>query len=160
MRRHPIATGMGAFGTLLAATLITVVSASSIVDRAGREGIFHHGAASTGPTRERAVSGPRGQRWTLNITSQWTTIATNPDLGNLTGDKQQPVDFAVWRAQDGSWQLWSCIRGTKVGGDTRLFYRWQSPAGGGKPRPFMRQPVRVVGVRWYCWIPCACSFIS
>ncbi|MBI1390646.1 MAG: hypothetical protein GC154_19625 [bacterium] len=52
-------------------------------------------------------------------------VAGNPDLGPLTGEKQQPVDFGVWQASDGSWQLWSCIRSTKETGNTRLFYRWQ-----------------------------------
>lgn len=59
------------------------------------------------------------------IDGPWWTIAGDPDLGELTGEKQQPVDFAVWQAADGSWQLWSCIRGTKCGGNTRLFYRWE-----------------------------------
>jgi hypothetical protein len=35
------------------------------------------------------------------------------------------VDFAIWQAADGTWQLWSCIRQTKCGGKTRLFYRWE-----------------------------------
>lgn len=52
-------------------------------------------------------------------------IAGDPDLGELTDPKQQPVDFAVWQAADGTWQLWSCIRNTKCGGNTRLFYRWE-----------------------------------
>ena len=52
-------------------------------------------------------------------------IASNPDLGVLTGPKQEPVDFAVWQAGDGTWQLWSCIRGTNCGGQTRLFFRWE-----------------------------------
>ena len=55
----------------------------------------------------------------------WWEIAGNPDLGSLTGEKQAPVDFAVWQAADGTWQLWSCIRGTKEEGVTRLFYRWE-----------------------------------
>ena len=96
------------------------------------------GKMQTLPTSSPMAAGtPRvqPQHWTLNITSAWTTIATNPNLGNLTGDKQQPVDFAVWRAADGRWQLWSCIRGTKVGGETRLLYRWQSPEGGGLTSP-------------------------
>ncbi|MGD0730093.1 MAG: hypothetical protein ABR956_02435 [Terracidiphilus sp.] len=53
-------------------------------------------------------------------------IAGNPDLGAYTSPKQQPVDFAIWQAADGTWQLWSCIRFTKVPGHTRLFYRWQA----------------------------------
>jgi len=46
-------------------------------------------------------------------------------LGQFTGDTQQPVDFAIWQAADGTWQLWSCIRGTHCGGQTRLFHRWE-----------------------------------
>ena len=59
------------------------------------------------------------------IAGNWWTVAGSPDLGKLTSNKQQPVDFAVWQASDGTWQLWSCIRGTKVGGNTRLLYRWE-----------------------------------
>jgi hypothetical protein len=43
----------------------------------------------------------------------------------LTGENQQPVDFGIWQARDGTWQLWSCIRKTKCGGNTRLFCRWE-----------------------------------
>lgn len=57
--------------------------------------------------------------------SGWWPIATNPDLGPLTSDKQEPVDFAIWQAADGTWQLWSCIRNTKEAGVTRLFHRWE-----------------------------------
>lgn len=53
-------------------------------------------------------------------------IAGNPDLGQYNSEKQQPVDFAIWQAADGTWQLWSCIRSTKLDGKTRLFYRWQA----------------------------------
>lgn len=59
------------------------------------------------------------------ISGDWWPVAGQPDLGELTGEKQQPVDFAIWQAADGSWQLWSCVRGTKCGGKSRLFYRWQ-----------------------------------
>jgi hypothetical protein len=60
------------------------------------------------------------------IEGEWWQIAWQPDLGELTGEKQQTVDFAIWRAADRSWQLWSCIRGTKEPGHTRLFHRWES----------------------------------
>lgn len=53
------------------------------------------------------------------------TIAGNPDLGAVGDPRQQPVDFAVWQAADGTWQLWSCIRHTKCGGKTRVFHRWE-----------------------------------
>lgn len=56
---------------------------------------------------------------------EWVRIAGDPDLGALTTSKQQPVDFGIWQAADGSWQLWSCIRGTKEPGVTRLFHRWE-----------------------------------
>ncbi|MEI7728857.1 MAG: hypothetical protein WCO56_04765 [Verrucomicrobiota bacterium] len=59
------------------------------------------------------------------IVGDWWQIAGDPDLGELTNPKQQPVDFAVWPAADGTWQLWSCIRSTKEPGHTRLFYRWE-----------------------------------
>ena len=59
------------------------------------------------------------------VQGEWWQVAGDPDLGQYTDPKQQPVDFAVWQAADGTWQLWSCIRNTMCGGRTRLFYRWQ-----------------------------------
>ena len=47
-------------------------------------------------------------------------------MGQFTTDRQQPVDFAIWQAADGTWQLWSCIRSTAYPGWTRLFYRWEA----------------------------------
>jgi hypothetical protein len=55
----------------------------------------------------------------------WWQVAGDPDLGELTATNQQPVDFGVWQAADGTWQLWSCIRKTKETGNTRLLYRWE-----------------------------------
>jgi hypothetical protein len=59
------------------------------------------------------------------IDGEWWQVVGNPDLGEFTSPSQQPVDFGIWQAADGSWQLWSCIRKTKCGGKTRLFYRWK-----------------------------------
>ncbi len=59
------------------------------------------------------------------IASGWWQVAGDPDLGKLTDANQQPVDFGVWQAADGAWQLWSCIRKTKETGNTRLLYRWE-----------------------------------
>jgi hypothetical protein len=59
------------------------------------------------------------------LAGPWWTIAGDPDLGPLTSPKQQPVDFGLWQAADGTWQLWFCIRGTKEPGKTRLFHRWE-----------------------------------
>ncbi|WP_157097979.1 glycoside hydrolase family protein [Niabella ginsenosidivorans] len=64
-------------------------------------------------------------RYVPVIDGNWWTITTNPDLGKYTSPKQEPVDFGVWQAADGTWQLWSCIRGTRVGGNTRLFFGWE-----------------------------------
>jgi len=43
------------------------------------------------------------------VAGPWTTIAGNPDLGPLNGPpaenpnhRQEPVDFAMWQATDGS----------------------------------------------------------
>ena len=62
------------------------------------------------------------------IDGDWWQVAGDPDLGEYTTPKQQPVDFGVWQAADGTWQLWSCIRHTNCGGNTRLFYRWVAKA--------------------------------
>lgn len=59
------------------------------------------------------------------IDGDWWQVAGDPDLGDYTTEKQEPVDFGVWQAADGTWQIWSCIRHTNVGGSTRLFFRWQ-----------------------------------
>jgi hypothetical protein len=62
------------------------------------------------------------------IDGDWWKIADNPDLGEYNSDKQQPVDFGIWQAQDGTWQLWSCIRGSNFPGapyTTRFLYGWE-----------------------------------
>jgi hypothetical protein len=60
------------------------------------------------------------------IEGRWWQIAGSPDLGRFTTPRQQPVDFAIWQAADGTWQLWSCIRSTAYPGWRRLFYRWEA----------------------------------
>ncbi len=59
------------------------------------------------------------------IDGEFWQVSGDPDIGKYTRPKQQPVDFGVWQAADGTWQLWSCVRGTGAPGKTRLFYRWQ-----------------------------------
>lgn len=56
------------------------------------------------------------------------SLTGNPELGKYTSENQEPVDFGVWQAADGAWQLWSCIRHTKCGGETRLFHCWEGDA--------------------------------
>ncbi|MHC4174732.1 MAG: glycoside hydrolase family protein [Planctomycetota bacterium] len=62
------------------------------------------------------------------IDGQWWQVAGNPMDHKYATERQEPVDFAVWQAADGTWQLWSCIRNTTAGGEngkTRFFYRWE-----------------------------------
>jgi len=68
---------------------------------------------SAAPPRQPTIQGP------------WWTVAGDPDLGAYTSPGQQPVDFARGQAADGTWQLWSCVRKTECGGNTRLFHRWE-----------------------------------
>lgn len=75
-------------------------------------------SAAKGADKDHAVPKPC-------LTGDWWRIAGNPDLGDLFSTNQQPVDFGVWQASDGSWQLWSCIRQTKEAGHTRLFHHWE-----------------------------------
>jgi hypothetical protein len=59
------------------------------------------------------------------LDGEWWQVAANPDLGELGAPDQEPVDFAIWQAGDGTWQLQSCIRKTREGGRGRLFHRWE-----------------------------------
>ncbi len=65
------------------------------------------------------------QAWIPEVIGDWWQIAGNPDLGKYQSERQQVMDFDIWQAVDGTWQLWSCIRWTACGGRTRLFYRWE-----------------------------------
>ena len=62
------------------------------------------------------------------IDGEWWQVTGNPMDHKYATERQEPVDFAVWQAADGTWQLWSCIRSTTAGGKngkTRFFYRWE-----------------------------------
>ena len=62
------------------------------------------------------------------IDGEWWQVAGNPMDHKYANENQEPVDFAIWQAADGTWQLWSCIRGTTAGGKngkTRFFYCWE-----------------------------------
>lgn len=65
------------------------------------------------------------QSFSPTLNNDWWQIAGNPDLGQLSDPRQQPVDFGIWQASDGTWQVWSCIRKTKELGRTRLFHGWE-----------------------------------
>ena len=79
------------------------------------------GATSYGSASSKLVLVPE-------IDGSWWQVAGSPMDHTYATEKQQPVDFAVWQAVDGTWQLWSCIRHTTAGGPkghTRFFYRWE-----------------------------------
>jgi hypothetical protein len=60
------------------------------------------------------------------IVGDWWQVAGKPDLGEAWNSPNHgPVDFSIWKAKDGTWQLWSCIRATRVGGTGRLFFGWE-----------------------------------
>jgi hypothetical protein len=62
------------------------------------------------------------------IDGAWWNVTGNPMAHKYATERQEPVDFAVWQAADGSWQMWSCFRKTTAGGEegkTRFFYRWE-----------------------------------
>jgi len=59
------------------------------------------------------------------VTSDWWRICEAPDLDSLNGpdpERQHVVDHGFVQAADGTWQLWACMRGTKVG---RLLFGWE-----------------------------------
>jgi hypothetical protein len=49
--------------------------------------------------------GPNAVKRIPRIDGDWWQVASNPDLGVLNSDEQEPVDFGVWPAADGTWQL-------------------------------------------------------
>jgi len=60
------------------------------------------------------------------IEGSWWNIAGNPDTGPFSKQGQTPVDFTIFKAKDGTWQLWGCQRGTSVKPGERLLYKWES----------------------------------
>jgi hypothetical protein len=77
------------------------------------------------PTLLFAASGVAPPVMRPAIDGPWWQVAGEPDLGRFTSPDQEPVDFCIWQAADGTWQLWSCIRKTKCGGYGRLLYGWE-----------------------------------
>jgi len=59
------------------------------------------------------------------IEGEWWTVAHNPELHQYGAEEQETTSYGLWQAADGAWQLWGCIRNTAIGGNTRLFYRWE-----------------------------------
>jgi hypothetical protein len=73
---------------------------------------------------------------TPRIKGPWVQLVGRPQLEKWVSPDAEPVDFTVFQADDGRWQLISCIRKTTHPGSGRLLYRWSSPklqAKGWKP---------------------------
>ena len=60
------------------------------------------------------------------IEGEWWPIAGRAELGRYNTDKQETIDFGLWQAADGTWQLAACVRRCDCGGRGRLLYRWQT----------------------------------
>jgi hypothetical protein len=56
----------------------------------------------------------------------WRRIAAVPKLERFGTGKEQTVDFTLFRAADGGWQLVSCVRNTAHPGGGRLLFRWEA----------------------------------
>ena len=58
---------------------------------------------------------------------RWIQLVGRPQLEKWASPNAEPVDFTIFQADDGRWQLISCIRKTTHPGAGRLLYRWSSP---------------------------------
>ncbi|KAA5544644.1 alpha/beta hydrolase fold domain-containing protein [Roseiconus nitratireducens] len=68
-----------------------------------------------------------GGPMTPRISGPWIKLVGQPPLEKWATEDAEPVDFTVYQADDGRWQLISCIRKTAHPGNHRLLYRWSSP---------------------------------
>lgn len=94
-----------------------------------RDALFSMGATASvwllGDHRMVSASQTSGSALVPMLAGDPIQLAGNPDLGACTSPEQEPVDFAIWQAADGSWQIWSCIRLQRCGEKTRLLHRWE-----------------------------------
>lgn len=65
---------------------------------------------------------------TPRLAGDWIRLAAPPSLERHHKAGIETVDFCIWQAGDGTWQLVSCLRGTAAPGSGRLLYRWESPS--------------------------------
>lgn len=63
---------------------------------------------------------------TPHLDGPWIELVGRPPLEKWATDRAEPVDFTLFQANDGRWQLISCIRHTAHPGGTRLLYRWSN----------------------------------
>ena len=81
--------------------------------------------SAAAPTR----AGPSGNSIPSRVpklAGPWIRLTDRPPLERWGTPKAEPVDFTIFRAADGRWQLISCIRNTSHPGKGRLLYRWSS----------------------------------
>lgn len=71
-------------------------------------------------------TGPADRLPVPRIDGDWWRIAAPPTLEQWHRPGVETVDFTVYQAQDGTWQLVACLRGTAHPGAGRLFYRWEA----------------------------------
>lgn len=62
---------------------------------------------------------------TATQAGSWRRIAAPPKLERFGSGEEQTVDFTIFPAKDGTWQLISCVRKTSHPGGGRLLYRWE-----------------------------------
>ena len=60
------------------------------------------------------------------LAGDWWRLAAPPVLERFHKPGVQTVDFTIFQAGDGTWQLVSCVRGTDHPGGGRLLYRWEA----------------------------------
>jgi hypothetical protein len=60
-----------------------------------------------------------------SLEGRWWRIASPPKLERFATGDEQTVDFTLFPAADGSWQLLSCVRSTAHPGGKRLLFRWE-----------------------------------
>lgn len=60
------------------------------------------------------------------LAGPWVRLTDRPPLERWATAKAEPVDFTLFPAKNGRWQLIACIRHTAHPGKGRLLYRWSS----------------------------------
>lgn len=76
--------------------------------------------STSGQTLIKMIPRLNGESW---------MAGANPNLGSLQGNPagvscpQECVDHHIYRADDGLWHLWGCVRNTAVG---RILYHWRA----------------------------------
>jgi len=61
-----------------------------------------------------------------SLAGPWIQLAGRPELEKWASPEAEPVDFTVYQADNGRWQLIACVRKTTQPGSGRLLYRWSS----------------------------------